>query len=98
MKDEIHQLDRKKKNLIDNARGNAPTSKIGRLYIPRKEGERGLLHAEDFINLAVIGLERYVSNNNERLLTAIKATNGDSEGEYKLRKKNARCPAWKEKT
>ena len=56
---------------------------------------------EDVINLAVIGLERYVCNSNERLLTAARAANeyeGDSETEYKLRKKNERCQAWKEKT
>ena len=59
-----------------------------------------MLNVEDVINLAVIGLERYVSNSNERLLTAARATNeyeGDSEAEYKLRKRNERCQAWKEK-
>ena len=56
---------------------------------------------EDVINLAVIGLERYLCNSNERLLTGARAANeyeGDSETEYKLRKKNERCQAWKEKT
>ena len=56
---------------------------------------------EDNINLAVIGLERYVSNSNERLLTAARAENEyerESKAEYKVRKKNERCQAWKEKT
>ena len=56
---------------------------------------------EDVINLAVIGLERYVCNSNERLLTAARAANeyeGGSEAEYKLRRKNERCQAWREKT
>ena len=54
---------------------------------------------EDVINLAVIG-ERYVCNSNERLLTAARVANefeGDSEAEYKLRRKNERCQAWKER-
>ena len=62
------------------------------MYIPRKE---------DVIDLAIIGLERYVYNSTERLLTAARAANeyeGESEDEYKLRKKNERCLAWKEKT
>ena len=45
-------------------------SNVGRLYIPRKEGGRGLLSLEDTINLAVIELERYVRNSEERLLSA----------------------------
>ena len=56
---------------------------------------------ENTINLAVIGLERYVSNSNERLLTAARAENEyeeESEAEYKVRKRNERCQAWKEKT
>ena len=55
---------------------------------------------EDVINLVVVGLERYVSNSNERLPTAARATNeydGDSEAECKLRKRNERWQAWKEK-
>ena len=56
---------------------------------------------EDVIDLAIIGLERYVCNSTEKLLTAARAANeyeGDCEDEYKLRKKNERCLAWKEKT
>ena len=100
-KEEIHQLDRKTRKLLTMHGGLHPKSNVDRLYIPRKEGGRGLLNVEDVINLAVIGLERYVCNSNERLLTAARAANeyeGDSETEYKLRKKNERCQAWKEKT
>ena len=97
LKEEVQQLDRKKRKLLTILH---PKSDIDRLYIPRREGGRGLLNVEDVINLAVIGLERYVSNSNERLLTAARATNeyeGDSEAEYKLRKTNERSQAWKEK-
>ena len=58
-------------------------------------------NVEDIINLAVIGLERYVCKSNERLLTAARVANeyeGDSKAEYKLRRKNERCQAWKGKT
>ena len=100
-KEEIQQLDRKTRKLLTMHGVLHPKSNVDRLYIPRKEGGRGLLNVEDVINLPVIGLERYVCNSTERLLTAARAANeyeGDSETEYKLRKKNERCQAWKEKT
>ena len=85
----------KNKKTIDNAWGAAPKSNMDRLYIPRNEGGQELLNVEDVIDLAIIGLERYVCNSTERLLTGYE---GDTEDEYKLRKKNKRCQAWKEKT
>ena len=100
-KEEVQHLDRKTRKLLTMHRGLHPKSNVDRLYIPRKEGGRGLLNVEDVINLAVIGLARYVCNSDERLLTAARAANeyeGDTEAEYKMRKKNERCHAWKEKT
>ena len=99
-KEEIHRLDRKTRKLLTMHGGLHPKSNVDGLYVPRKEGGRGLLNVEDTINLAVIGLERYVSNSNERLLTAARAENAygrESEAEYKVRKKNERCQALKEK-
>ena len=58
---EIHQLDRKARKRLTMHGGLHPKSNVDRLYIPRKEGGRGLLNVEDTINLAVIGLERYES-------------------------------------
>ena len=100
-KEEKQQLDRKTRKLLTMHGGLHPKSNVDRLHIPRKEGGRGLLNVEDVINLAVIGLERYVSSSAERLLTAARVANeyeGESEAEYKLRKKNERRQAWKEKT
>ena len=100
-KEEIHQLDIRTKKLLTMHGGLHPKSNVDRLYIPRKEGGRGLLNVEDVLNLAVFGLERYVCNSNERLLTVARAASeyeGDSETEYKLWKKNERYQAWKEKT
>ena len=81
-----------------------PKRNVSRLYIPRKEGGRGLLSVEDIINLAVIGLERYVNNSEERLLSAGKRIwrqsneyGGESESEFKTRKINERKQSWKEK-
>ena len=69
-KEEKQQLDRRTRKLLTIHKGLHPKSNVGRLYIPRKEGGRGLICVEDIINFAVIGLERYVNNSEERLLSA----------------------------
>ena len=45
-------------------------SDVGRLYVPRKEGGRGLISIEDFVELAIRGLEVYVHGSQERLIQA----------------------------
>ena len=45
-----------------------PKSDIDRLYIPRKEGGRGLISIEGCVELAVSGLELYVHGSEERLI------------------------------
>ena len=47
-----------------------PKSDVDRLYIPRKEGGRGLISIEDCIELAIRGLEVYVHESEERLIQA----------------------------
>ena len=45
-----------------------PRSHNDRLYIPRKDGGRGLIAIEDCVELAVRGLEVYVNESEERLI------------------------------
>ena len=40
------------------------------LYISRSEGGRGLASVEDTIHLAGLGLERYIEQNDEKLISA----------------------------
>ena len=47
-----------------------PKSDVERLYIPRKEGRRGLISIEDGVELAITGLEVYVHRSEERLIQA----------------------------
>ena len=47
-----------------------PKSDIDRLYIPRKEGGRGLISIEDCVELAIRGLEVCVHGSEERLVHA----------------------------
>ena len=52
-----------------------PKSDITRIYLSRKDGERGLTSVEDTIKLALPGLERYLLTSEEGLLIA--ATTAD---------------------
>ena len=54
-----------------------PKSKVDRLYIPRKEGGRGLQGAEETVNMSNLGLENYVKESRERLLAAARSLDID---------------------
>ena len=72
-----------------------PKSDIDRLYVLRKEGERGLISIEDYVELAVRGLEVYVHGSEERL---IQAARGDGlEAASVLKRAKKRLGDWEEK-
>ena len=50
-----------------------PKSDVDRLYIPRKEGRRGLISIQDCVELAIRGLEEYVHGSEERWIQAAAA-------------------------
>lgn len=52
--------------LWNNNNNNNPPDSVARLYIPRKEGGRGLIAVEVCVNLAKIGLAKYVSESKEK--------------------------------
>ena len=96
---ELQELDRRTRKLLTMHNAHHPKSNVERIYIPRKEGGRGLLNVEDIVNTAILGLEEYVVDSNERILSA--ARNIDEVTEtakgFKKRKKNGRKNNWKEK-
>ena len=49
-----------------------PKSDVNRLYIPRKEGGRGLISIEYCVELAIRGLELYIHGSERRLIQAIR--------------------------
>ena len=67
-KSELHAVDRKTRKLFTIYGALHAKSDVGRLYIPRIEGGRGLISIEDSVELAIRGLERYVHGSKERLL------------------------------
>ena len=66
----MHAIDRKTRKLFTIYGALHPMSDVDRLYIPIKEGGRGLISIEDFVELAIRGLEVYVHGNEERLRQA----------------------------
>ena len=51
---------------------------LDRLYIPKKEGERGLISIEDCVELAIRGLKVYVHQSEEKLLQAARGDKMDN--------------------
>ena len=74
-------------------------SNADRLYIPRKDGGRGLIAIEDCVELAVRGLEVYIHGSEERLLQAARGDREDGlEAASILKKaKEKRLQDWEEK-
>ena len=69
-KSELESIDSKTRKLFTIYGVLHPKSDIDRLYIPRKEGGRGLVSIKDCVELAIRGLEVYVHGCEERLIQA----------------------------
>ena len=67
---ELQSIDMKTRQLLTIYGGLHLKSDVGRLYIPRKDGGRGLTAIENCVDLAVRGLEVHVHGSEERLIQA----------------------------
>ena len=72
---ELEQMDWRTRKLMTMHRALNPKSDITRIYLSRKDGQRGLTSVEDTVKLALPGLERYLLTSEEGLLIA--ATTAD---------------------
>ena len=79
-KQELRDLDRRTRKLLTMNGGFHPRDCVARLYVPRKDGGRGLIFVEDCVNQAKISLECYVQTSEEELLKAVRR-NGDENRE-----------------
>ena len=97
---ELQEMDRKTRKLFTIYGGLHPKSDVDRLYLPRKDGGRGLISIEDCVELAIRGLEVYIHGSEERL---IKAARGDKKEDLettsvlKTKKKEKKLKNWEEK-
>ena len=99
-KSELQAIDRKTRKLFTIYGALHPKSDVFRLYIPRKEGGRGLISIEDCVELAIRGLEVCVHGSEERLIQAARGDkiNGlEAASILKRSKKEKRLEDWEEK-
>ena len=71
-KQELQDLDCRTRKLLTMNGGFNPRDCVKRLYVPRKEGERGLISVEDCVNQAGRLLETYVQSSEEKILKAVR--------------------------
>ena len=99
-KTELQAIDRKTRKLFTIYGALHPKSDVDRLYIPRKEGERGLISTEDCVELAITGLKVYVHGSEEILIQAAREDKIDgleASSVLKRSKKEKRLEDWEDK-
>ena len=99
-KSEMQAIDRETRKLFTIYGALHPKSDVDRLYIPRKEGGRGLISIEDCVELAIRDLEVYVHGSEERLIQAARGEKIDgleAASGLKRSKKGKRLEYWEEK-
>ena len=97
-KSELAELDRKTRKLLTIHGALHARSNVSRLYLPRREGGRGLISVEDAINIEERNINVYVCQSQERLLKAAWKRKNDNEietpKEYKEKMKRKRTEDW----
>ena len=75
-----------------------PRDSVDRLYLPRKEGGRGLISIEDCVDIAELSLKEYVMRTKEKMISAARGNitkEVESAKVYKKRRKEEReTSAW----
>ena len=73
---ELEELDRNTRNLLKTNKIMHKQSSVERLYLPRKEGGRGLLNITKLYKRCIINTFHYISNSPEELLKAVLTWSG----------------------
>ena len=101
---ELTQLHQRTRKLMTMHNALHQKSNVDRLYILRKEGGRGLQGVEEAVKLINLGLQNYVKESRERLLTAARSVSIDliepireTTVETQKQKKEERTISWEEK-
>ena len=71
-RDELRQMDQRTRELMTMHKALHPIDDVDRLYVPRKEGGRGLASIEDSIDTSIQQLEDYIEKHEKGLITAIR--------------------------
>ena len=82
-RDGIRQMDQRTRKLMTMHKALHPRDDVDRLYVPRKEGGRGLTSIEDSVDTSIQRLEDYIEKHERRLITAIR-NNTDNTMDNKM--------------
>ena len=97
---ELQAVDKKTKKFFTTYGGLHRKSDVDRLYIPRKDGAKGLIAIEDCIELTVTSLEVHVHGSEERLIQTVRGDRADgleAASVLNKAKKEKRLQNWEEK-
>ena len=67
----IRKMDAKTRKLMTIYRMDHPKADVDRVYLPRKEGGRGLIQLEYTYKISVIGLDTYLGKTKDKLLRQV---------------------------
>ena len=93
-RDELRQMDKRTSKLMTMHKALHPRDDVDRLYVPRKEGGRGLASIEDSVDISIQRLEDYIEKHERGLITAIR-NNTDNTIDDRMTK--TRKQKWEEK-
>ena len=100
-KEELKSIDIKTRKLMTMNGSLHPRGNVGRLYLARKEGGRGLISCEECVNVEVQNLDKYLSDSEEWMLKFVAGEKRLSEVEdpdvFKKRLKEEKRSQWLEK-
>ena len=100
--EEVASMDRKTRKILAMNGCLHTRSNVARLYLPRKEGGRGMIGIEECVKREGKSLHGYLSESTEWMLqAALKEkiiVEEDSLQDYERRKKEEEVKNWKEKT
>ena len=99
-KEEVKDMDRMTRKAMTMNGALHPRDSVCRLYVPRKMGGRGLIGIEDFVELAILGLNNYVNESQDKLIEGARGCEiieQESTETVKRKRVEARVSEWKEK-
>ena len=71
-REELKQMDQRTRKLMTMHKALHPRDDVDRLYVSRKEGERGLASIKDTVDTSIQRLEDYIEKHERGLITAIR--------------------------
>ena len=77
-RDELRQIDQRTRKLMTMLKALHPRDDIDRLYVPRKEGGRGIASIEDSVDTSMQQLEDYTEKHERGLIMAIRNNTGNT--------------------